>query len=166
MENQQIYLIAISLPLVYLFNRIVDLVELYCKKWKKGIYFVIVLFAITLNVIYIFLQLSNFFLFIWNGLFIIVFPIMIWWNQKTNKILRFDINEYTEMERKSKFLLSINAILGILIFFIPQIPLFTSFVSTLSKPELVISNIIYKCIGVSYIVKYIIEKTKINSKAI
>lgn len=41
---------------------------------------------------------DNLFIFIWNGMFLIMFPFMIWWNHFLDVKLKYDVYEYAITE--------------------------------------------------------------------
>lgn len=149
-------MISIMLPLVYLFNRVIEILKMQCTTRTKNISYVVIIFvAILFNVVLFTNEETNFFIFIWNGMFIIIFPFMIWWNHLLDIKLNYDLNDYTIVESKISFIQILKMITGIIFFLMPQFPIFIRFTITLSGVETIISNVIYKCIGLSYIYSYI-----------
>ena len=153
---QRVYLIAIMLPLVYLFNRVIEILKMKCTTRTKNVLYVVIIFgAILFNAVLLINEESNFFIFIWNGMFIVMFPFMIWWNHLLDIKLNYDLNDYAVVESEIRFIQILKVITGIIFFLIPQFPFFIRFAITLSAVESIISNVIYKCIGLTYIYSYI-----------
>ena len=118
------------LPLVYLFNRVIEILKMQCTTRTKNISYVV-----------------------------IIFPFMIWWNHLLDIKLNYDLNDYAIVESKISFIQILKMITGIIFFLMPQFPIFIRFTITLSGVETIISNVIYKCIGLSYIYSYIHSRT-------
>ena len=85
-ELTRVYLFSISIPLVCLFLRLIDLIEMYGEQKNIVFFYIsIIVIAILFNGLFFINSLSYCFIFIWNGLFVFVFPFLILWNRFVSK---------------------------------------------------------------------------------
>ena len=116
----RVYLFSISIPLVCLFLRLIDLIEMYGEQKKHRFFYIsIIVIAILFNGLFFINSLSYCFIFIWNGLFVFVFPFLILWNRFVSKKINNNPKEYVELVGNKPFMQALKLIIGICFLLVP-----------------------------------------------
>lgn len=150
------YLLSIILPLVWLFNRAIDFLNLsYWEEVRKKIYCFIAGSALITTPLLFFLDYNIYFCFIWFMLFTVIFGFLIIIDKVSSKRIGYDVDEYIEMKSDFKVFRIVEIICGIVIFFVPQMPVYKMILGIgVEKKVVIISNIIFKLLGLSYVIPW------------